>query len=196
MDRWRLARDPLLALRQGDPEPFEQFVRLHATTLISFFRQRGAAPSRSEDLAQEVFLKLFQGAERYQAEERFNSYCFRVARNVWIDACRRGANRPERPAQDGSGEALEPRAPALDPAAGLEALEEETHLRRLLATLPDAHREVFELAVLGELTYREIADLLGLPVGTVKSRMFYSVRRLRQAFEARRGAPHVERRAP
>jgi len=182
MDRWNLPRDPLLALQEGDPAPFEDFVRSHARTLIAFFRQRGASPGRSEDLAQEVFLKLYQGAARYRPEERFPSYCFRVARNAWIDECRRAGVRPEL----GSGAAEEglpdPPAEPEDPTHGLVLEEEEETLRRLLGTLPETHRAVFELAVLGELGYAEISALLGIPEGTVKSRMFYAVRRLRGAW--------------
>lgn len=183
MDRWNLPRDPLLALQQGDPAPFEQFVRTHARTLIAFFRQRGATPGRAEDLSQEVFLKLYQGATRYRPEERFSSYCFRVARNAWIDECRRNGVRPE-PAASVDESGPEPVAPPVDPGAGLALEEEERALHARLAALPPAHREVFELAVLGELGYAEIGALLGIPEGTVKSRMFYAVRRLRVAWEA------------
>ena len=64
--------------------PFEDFVRVHARTVVAFFRQQGASLARAEDLAQEVFLKLYQSAERYEAKERFAAYYFRLARNVWI----------------------------------------------------------------------------------------------------------------
>ena len=186
MDRWQLPIDPLLALQHGDSAPFESFVRTHARTMMAFFQQRGAPPSRLEDLAQEVFLRLHQGAARYRPEERFSSYCFRVARNVWIDECRRAGVRPEL-ARGGDEEeaALEPVAPPVDPLAGLVEGEESEAVTRLLATLPEAHRAVFELAVLGELSYGEIGRLLDIPVGTVKSRMFYAVRRLRDELEAR-----------
>jgi len=187
MDRWHLTTDPLLALQRGDPAPFESFVRSHARTMMAFFQQRGASAARLEDLAQEVFLRLHQGAARYRPEERFSSYCFRVARNVWIDECRRAGVRPQL-AAGGEGEdeeRHEPVAPAVDPLAGLVQGEEEAGVARLLATLPESHRAVFELAVLGELSYGEIARLLAIPVGTVKSRMFYAVRRLREELEAR-----------
>lgn len=189
MDRWQLPIDPLLALQHGNPAPFESFVRSHARTMMAFFQQRGAAPARLEDLAQEVFLRLHQGAARYRPEERFSSYCFRVARNVWIDECRRAGVRPElaRGGEQESEEAREPVAPPVDPLAGLVEGEEQAAVARLLATLPASHREVFELAVLGELSYGEIGALLSIPVGTVKSRMFYAVRRLREELEARGG---------
>jgi len=187
MDRWQLPIDPLLALQQGDPAPFESFVRTHARTMMAFFQQRGAVPARLEDLSQEVFLRLHQGAPRYQAAERFSSYCFRIARNVWIDECRRAGVRPERArgGEEDELEAPEPVAAPVDPLAGLVEDEEQAAVTRLLAELPESHRKVFELAVLGELSYGEIAALLAIPVGTVKSRMFYAVRRLREELAAR-----------
>jgi RNA polymerase sigma-70 factor (ECF subfamily) len=185
MDRWQLPCDPLLALQQGDPEPFESFVRLHARTMMAFFRQRGAPSARCEDLAQEVFLKLHQGAPRYRPEERFSSYCFRIARNVWIDECRRVGVRQELAQGGEGGDELVPFAPPVDPTAGLIEAEESASVLRLLATLPESHRVVFELAVLFELGYGEIAMRLGIPVGTVKSRMFYAVRRLREELAQR-----------
>jgi RNA polymerase sigma-70 factor (ECF subfamily) len=194
MDRWHFPRDPLLALQQGDPGPFEQLVRAHARTLIAFFRQRGATLGRAEDLTQEVFLKLFRGARRYRSEERFSAFFFRVARNVWIDACRRRgliADSSAGSAPEATDEPDDLPAPPADPAAELMTAEEDRGLRRLLGTLPETHRAVFELAVLGDLGYAEIAALLGIPEGTVKSRMFYAVRRLRLALEERRGEEGV-----
>jgi len=185
MDRWQLPIDPLLALQHGETAPFESFVRSHARTMMAFFQQRGAPPGRLEDLAQEVFLRLHQGAARYRPEERFSSYCFRIARNVWIDECRRVGVRPEL-ARGGEDELeVEPIAPPVDPLASLVEGEESEAVQRLLATLPEAHRAVFELAVLGELSYGEIGAQLSIPLGTVKSRMFYAVRRLRAELDAR-----------
>src|SRR5262245_21334941 len=183
----RPEHDPLIALRAGNPAPFEEFVRAWARNLTAFFCHQGAAPSRAEDLAQETFLKLYQSAGRYRPSERFTAYCFRTARNVWIDECRRSAARvdraPNREAQRASVEVLGVHAA---PGAGLLFEEEERSLRALLGALPAGQRRVLELALLGELTYAEIAALLSIPVGTVKSRMFHAVRRLRGAWEEKR----------
>jgi RNA polymerase sigma-70 factor (ECF subfamily) len=179
MDR-NLPRDPLLALREGDPGPFEELVRTHARTLVSFFRQRGTSLGRAEDLTQEVFLKLFRSAERYQPEERFEAFLFRVARNAWIDECRRRGVRPEAESTAGAEDELV--AQPDDPLARVASAEEGARLLALIAALGEPHRAVFELAVLGDLGYEEIARVLGIPEGTVKSRMFYAVRRLRQAW--------------
>lgn len=190
MTDWDLPEDPLAALLAGEPGPFEAFVESHAPTFFAYFRRQGADRDRAEDLCQEVFLRLYHHAARYRPEERFQAFCFRVARNVWIDDQRRRAARP-RPgslalvdgaaAGDGAEGVLKgPSAPG-DPAARSAIREEGERLRAALRTLGEHHRAVFELGVIQELSYAEIAAELEIPVGTVKSRMFHAVRRLREA---------------
>jgi RNA polymerase sigma-70 factor (ECF subfamily) len=188
MTDWELPEDPLAALSAGEPGPFEAFVVSHAQTFFAYFRRQGADRDRAQDLCQEVFLRLYHHAARYRPEERFQSYCFRVARNVWIDDQRRSAARP-RPgslalldgAGDGEHSVLKGPSPAGDPAARSALHEESERLRAVLRTLAEHHRTVFELGVVQELSYAEIAAVLEIPVGTVKSRMFHAVRKLREA---------------
>ena len=182
MSGWIFPQDPLVALRAGDEAPFQAFVHVHARTMVAYFRQQGVETNRAEDLAQEVFLKLYHCARDYEPRERFPSFCFRVARNVWIDDCRR-ANRALGSA---TGEEALTTGRWHDPGAGLQLAEEEQSLQTLLQELPGSHRRVFELVLLGELTYAEIGAQLSIPAGTVKSRMFHAVRRLRRAWERKR----------
>jgi len=173
----RFERDPLVALRSGDPLPFEAFVRAWTRKLVAYFHHQGASTSRAEDLAQEVFLRLYRSAARYRPRERFSAYCYRAARNLWIDECRRTTARA-----DGSRARSEERVPLeslgvhVAPDKALLVAEEDGNLQRLLGELPSGQRAVFEL------TYPEIGALLEIPVGTVKSRMFHAVRRLRSAW--------------
>lgn len=199
MGDWNLTSDPLEALREGDPRPFEAFVRSHARLLVAWFRRQGAGLHRAEDLTQDVFFKLHSNAARYVARERFGAYCMRVVRNLWIDDCRRRGARPatlsldgEAGGSDGDGsgrslaEALAPGAvrqgptPALQPARRAENREADAALQLALQSLSPAHREAFDLAVLEGLAYPDISALLNVPVGTVKSRVFYALRRLRE----------------
>lgn len=183
----RPERDPLVALCAGDPGPFEEFVRAWTRNLTAFFCRQGAALGHAEDLTQETFLKLYKSAGRYRARERFTAYCFRTARNVWIDECRRSATRAEQaPAREMALAPVEIIAVQHDPCAGLIFAEEERDLRALLDGLPPGQRRVLELALLAELGYAEIAALLAIPIGTVKSRMFHALRRLRGAREEER----------
>jgi len=199
MADWDLPQDPLLALREGDPGPFEGFVRSHARLLFTFFRRLGAGSHRAEDLTQETFLKLHENAHRYQPKERFAAFCHRVARNVWIDHRRReGARprgvpidaegRPEAHRSDGRPHAVRQGSghgpsPLPGPLEHSSREEQDRRLRAAVSRLGEPHRAVFELAVIDELTYTEIGSLLDIPVGTVKSRMFHAVRKLRAALE-------------
>jgi RNA polymerase sigma-70 factor (ECF subfamily) len=189
-EAWDSGRDPLEALRDGDPGPFEAFVRAESPTFAAFFLRLGAGRTEAEDLTQDVFLRLFRHAASYQAQDRFTAFAFRTARNAWIDHGRRRAVRPS-PAAGGESDEREPgpadRAPG--PAEALERGEEARRVSAALAGLAEPHRLVFELGVLQGLAYAEIAAALAIPVGTVKSRMHHAVRKLRAALgEAEGGA--------
>lgn len=185
MDARDLEPDPLVALQNGDPAPFEAWVSRDAASFLAFFRRLGATRAESEDLAQEVFLKVFRNKEHYQPTGRFRAYTFRVARNAWIDHRRRGSVRPL--SAGGGDEEENTRPPVLDtaplPDERASRQEQAGRVRDALNQLSEAHRMVFELGVQQELPYSAIAALLSIPEGTVKSRMFHAVRRLRELLE-------------
>lgn len=184
---WNLDTDPLEALRDGDPGPFEAFVPEGLATLTGFFRRKGAGHQAAEDLAQDVLMRLVQHANHYEPRERFGAYVFRVARNAWIDDRRRAGARPVLGAlggDDPDGPARpEPRDPAASATRPAELADEADRVQRAVVQLSEAHREVFELGVVQELPYAEIGALLEIPVGTVKSRMFHALRALRGLLE-------------
>jgi RNA polymerase sigma-70 factor (ECF subfamily) len=187
---WDAETDPLAALREGDPGPYEAFVRAEAGAFLGFFRRLGAGRHEAEDLVQETFLKMFHAASRYQPRERFTAYAFRVARNAWIDRQRRRGSRPPLAADGGEDvPAREPASPGReDPFEYAVRDEEAERLRAAMVLLPETHRSVFELGAMQGMAYAEIGELLGVPVGTVKSRMFHAVRKLRAALEEESGA--------
>jgi RNA polymerase sigma-70 factor (ECF subfamily) len=179
---WTGTPDPLSALSQGDPEPFERFVKLETPTFLGFFRRLGARGDDAEDLTQDLFLRLVRHRERYRAGDRFEAYCFRVARNAWVDFERRRAVRPKPVDPEGEGAAEPGTSTSSDTWPTI--ADEARRLLDGLALLPSAQREVFELAVVQERPYAEVGELLGIPVGTVKSRMFHAARKLREYVEA------------
>ncbi len=177
---WDHDRDPLVALSHGQPGLFEAFVRSEATTLIGFFQRLGESRVEAEDLTQEVFLKLYRHAASYQPQGTFEAFAMRIARNGWIDRRRRDAARVS--ARAGSAldaEPAEPTAPRAEPERRLLRREARASLARALARLSANHALIFEMAVVQALPYPEIARELGIPVGTVKSRVFHALRYLR-----------------
>jgi RNA polymerase sigma-70 factor (ECF subfamily) len=188
---WESDRDPLAALRVGNPALFEEFVRTEAVTIIGFFRRQGAERAEAEDLAQEVFVKLFRSAPNYQHRGAFASFALRVARNAWVDRRRRqAASPPTRSLSEPSASDAEARlareglvSRERDVADGLGEREEARRLLDALRMLPAAHAIVFELAVIQGWPYADIAAEVDIPIGTVKSRVFNAVRKLREALE-------------
>lgn len=177
---WDDGLDPLSALRDGDPGRFEAFVRSETGSFVGFFLRQGAERAEAEDLTQEVFLRLFRSAKQYDARDRFGAFTWRVARNAWIDRNRRRVLRGEGGEdEDGrfGGDVPDDHEGVLD---GLERNEEVGKVHGALAKLSQSHRLVFELGVVQELPYATISDMLEVPVGTIKSRMFHAVRRLRE----------------
>jgi RNA polymerase sigma-70 factor (ECF subfamily) len=191
---WEGERDPLAALRRGEPALFEAFVEREAATLIGFFGRLGAARDEAEDLAQDVFLKLYRHADTYEPRSAFTAFALRVARNAWIDRRRRRAALPPTRSMHapeyGEGEGLEADLAAdpsveggADPGRRSVLRDEGFALARALRTLSPNHALIFELAVVQRRPYAEIASELGIPVGTVKSRVFNALRRLRGLLE-------------
>ncbi|MEZ6017465.1 MAG: sigma-70 family RNA polymerase sigma factor [Planctomycetota bacterium] len=179
--------DPLAALAEGDPAPFEAFVTTETPHLLAFFHHLGARRMEAEDLVQDTFLKLFQSSDHYRPDGRFRGYAYRIARNAWIDRARRQAHSPLREERESNGGPRQPSAleatidrSVPDPPTALERREGRSQLMAALAALPEAQRLAFELGVVRELPYVEVATALEVPVGTVKSRVFHAVRRLRE----------------
>ena len=160
-----------------DRDAFAVLVRRHQKMLLNFFARSGVQYD-CEDLVQQTFLRLYRYRERYVATAKFTTFLFLLARQVWIDELRR-RTRHERLVD---GLAAEPPPEQVAPAAGASA-SGGMDLERALAALPEGLRHVVELGVYQELPYAEVAEILGIPVGTVKSRMFNALARMRAFME-------------
>ena len=172
------SEDLLVRFQAGDAAAFDQLVSEMAPRLKGYFLRQGAQNATAEDLTQLVFVRVFQARKRYQPSGRLDAYLLRIAHNLWIDSRRRkrfltgGDDLPD----------------AVDPAPGPEADavagDRAAVLHAALERLPADTRELLELAVLQRLPYLEVAEILDIPVGTVKSRVYYSLRKLREHLPA------------
>ena len=184
---WEAERDPLVALQNGDPGLFEAFVASEVPTFLAFFIHLGADRTDAEDLTQELFVKLYRSAPHYEPRSAFSAYALRVARNAWIDRRRRAGVRPRGASLDDpeAGAALMAglASPAADALAIASLAEDRRRLVAAVAKLPRAHAAVFELAVVQGQPYADVAAALSIPVGTVKSRVFNCLRKLRALLE-------------
>jgi RNA polymerase sigma-70 factor (ECF subfamily) len=182
--------DLLANYRDGDVGAFRQLVDLFRDRMVQFFYRLCWDRDRAEDLAQDLFLKLLLGARRYRPEGRMTTFVYRVATNLWIDHYRQQRPRPRFYSFDQAvlpeSEIDTPQSAgaSVTPIQQLADSEEKAAMRRALESLTEPHRLVFELAVYQERPYGEISDLLGIPVGTVKSRMHNAVQALKQMLGA------------
>lgn len=168
----------MLRARDGDREAFAALVRRHEKMLLNFFARSGVQYD-CEDLVQQTFLRLYRYRERYVPTAKFTTFLFLLARQVWIDELRR-RKRQERLIE---GLAAEPLPEHVAPVAAESGAAGGMDLERALAALPEGMRQVVELGVYQDLPYAEIAEILKIPVGTVKSRMFNALSRLRTFLE-------------
>lgn len=186
---WQSLDDAALMaqLQKGKRAAFDQIVSRHERSLINFFYHLSWNRSTSEDCAQEVFLRLYSHSETYQPQAKFTTFLFRIARNLWIDRIRseQSRGRPvslEAPAgAEADGRPLRDRLPggSSTPVDILARRETEQALHDAIERLPEEQRLVVVLSEIQGLKYQEIAEILSIPVGTVKSRMHVAMEKLR-----------------
>jgi RNA polymerase sigma-70 factor (ECF subfamily) len=140
--------------------------------LLRYFRRLGADAHAAEDHAQETLLRVYRYRHAYRARGRWSAFLFTVARRVFLDARRRRRPSPVGAVEDRTQE---------DPREGHD---ERLDLAQAVRALPDHLRGVVEIAGVRGLSYARTADLLGIPVGTVKSRMHAAMARLRERMGA------------
>lgn len=166
----------LLAIAtRRDRQAFGVLFTRFAPRLKSWFMRAGTPADRAEDLAQETMLAVWRRADSFDpARAGVATWIFTIARNQRIDAFRR-QTRPEPDADDPS---MAPPEPLL-PDAALDAAQDEARIRAALATLPAEQAEVVHLAFYEDRPHAEIERALGIPLGTVKSRLRLAMGRLR-----------------
>lgn len=176
----------MAALRAGELGAFNALVARHQRSLINYFYHLCWDRQGAEDCAQEVFLRIYSHLGSYEPQAKFTTFLFRIARNLWIDRVRTAAvhGKPlslEAPSGREGG-ALQDRiaSRAQGPVEILAREEQQQALRRAIDQLPDEQKAVVILSEIQGLKYQDIGEILGVPVGTVKSRMHTAMDRLKE----------------
>jgi RNA polymerase sigma-70 factor (ECF subfamily) len=180
-DLRELADEDLMQLvRDGDARAFEAIFDRHGGVAFSLAYRMCGRRAMAEDVVQEAFLSLWRSGARYdRARGSVRTWVLGVVHNRAIDALRRGVVRDRLGIAD---ESLAERLPSPD-RTDVEAVRREAarEVRDALGTLPDEQRQVIELAYFGGFTHSQIAEMLSLPIGTVKGRMRLGLTKLRLA---------------
>jgi RNA polymerase sigma-70 factor (ECF subfamily) len=183
--------DLLVRFCRGEAEAFGMLVRRYERELFGYLRRYLGEGSLAEDVFQNTFLQLYLKSGQYEAGRPVRPWLYTIATHQAIDALRRNSRHQavslEQRRDEGADgevrtllEALEGRGPGpLELAAEGERRE---RVRASVDRLPDFLRQVLVLAYYQGLKYREIADVLGIPVGTVKSRLHAALVKLQEAW--------------
>lgn len=176
----------IAAYRGGDSAAFEALLRRYRRPLFNFVLRSVGDRGRAEELYQDVWMKIIERCGDFRGDAKFSTWLYAIARNVCVDHQRKMRYRAHDSldtTQPGSGQTAGERI--ANPGPSAEQLAMGTLLKDRIANavqaLPDDQREVFLLRQLQGLAFHEIADVVGVPLNTVKSRMRYALERLQHA---------------
>src|SRR5256884_2000831 len=158
----------------GRETSFEELVRRYQRPIAAYVYRMVGDYDSALDLTQEVFIKVYNSLARYRSEFKFSTWIYKIAHNAAIDHLRRHAVRGQALV---AGEDCERREVALKslrltPEQESEKKERCSEIEAVVQTLPAGYRELIVLRHSHDLSYDEIAEVTGLPLGTVKNRLF------------------------
>jgi len=160
-------------VREGQVEKLAVLFERHHVSLYNFFLRLTGSRSLSEDLVQDVFYRILNYRHTFKGQSKFTTWMYQIARNAHIDFLRK--KKEELPLEDQWDESI---SPEQSPGEKLERGQDISLMREALAKLPLKKREVLILSRYQDLKYKEIAELLGCQIGTVKAHVHRAVKEL------------------
>jgi len=176
----------MLKVKGGDAESFDILLRRYRMPLVSFLVRMVRDQALAEDLAQEVFLRVYQSRHRYQPEARFTTWLYRIATNLALNAIRdRKPVAAPIESEEGERESETARLPDGRPTAEQQMMESDRAriIREALGQLPENQRAAVILHKYQNVDYRQISKILGVSESAVKSLLFRAYESLRARLE-------------
>ncbi|MCS7080192.1 MAG: sigma-70 family RNA polymerase sigma factor [Chloracidobacterium sp.] len=183
----------LRAFQQGDEQAFARLYQRHRTAVYRFLARRLSSPARAEELCQDVFVALVEHAASWRGESSVKTYLYRIAFNRLVSEARRSEHRLTATPPTTADKATMPvhHEPVSDerPDVQFESKERTRLVREALTLLPPEFRDTLVMKEYDGLSCEEIADITGVAVGTVKSRLFRAKLELKRHLTARLSSP-------
>lgn len=182
--------------REGDPQALRVLMERYAGELHGFLTRLVGSRAGADDVFQEAFLQVHLSADAFDSERRFRPWLYTIAANKGRDFIRRQRRRAavslDAPVHSGGDAALVDLIAGDDqsPSTPMEELDERAVIKQVIDDMPPHFREILLLSYFQKLSYAQIADSLGIPLGTVKSRLHAAVASFAQSWKlasARRG---------
>ena len=158
----------------GDNAAFAELVRRHQGKVRGLLLRLTANPTLADDLGQEVFLRAYRGLVGFEGRSRFSTWIYRIAYNVFLNHQTRSRELTALP------QTFETHTPAPDTELSPSRYDLRRDLAAAIATLPERYRAVVTLYYLEDVSYPEIAEVLDLPLGTVKTHLHRAKKLLRE----------------
>ena len=162
--------------QQGDRNAFSELVHQHRMSVVNVIYRMCGEVGLAEDMAQETFIRAWQKLPNYKPRSPFRNWLFRIATNATLDVLRR-----ERETVD--IDSYQMMGSNRGPEAALEVKDRAKIVQQAVLSLPPSSRGVLVLREYEGLSYKEISETLGIPIGTVMSRLNYARRRLTEELE-------------
>src|SRR5690348_2930197 len=163
---------------------FEELVRRYQRPISAYVYRMVGDYDAALDLTQEIFIKVYSSLRRYRSEFKFSTWIYKIAHNSAVDHLRRTATREQSLISGTESESFELpiESSRLSPEQESERKERRGEIESVIRTLPGNYRELIILRHSQDLTYEEIVEVTGLPLGTVKNRLFRAREMMRQQF--------------
>lgn len=177
-------RDLVASAVNGVEGSFEEIVRRYQRPISAYVYRMVGNYESALDLTQEIFIKVYSSLRRYRSEFKFSTWIYKIAHNSAVDHLRRNATREQSIIAGPEGDQFELpiESGRLSPEQESERKERRTEIEGVVRTLPANYRELIILRHSQDLTYEEIVEVTGLPLGTVKNRLFRAREMMRQQF--------------
>ena len=180
-------RDLVATATTGVEGGFEELVRRYQRPISAYVYRMVGDYEAALDLTQEIFIKVYGSLARYRSEFKFSTWIYKIAHNSAVDHLRRNAGRERSLSSGIEGDQYELpiESGSLSPEQESERRERRLEIEAVVRSLPNAYRELIVLRHSQDLTYEEIVEVTGLPLGTVKNRLFRAREMMRQQFIGR-----------
>lgn len=177
-------RELVATANRGLEGSFEELVRRYQRPISAYVYRMVGDYEAALDLTQEIFIKVYSSLARYRSEFKFSTWIYKIAHNAAIDHLRRNAGREWSLNGSATDESFELPVESSNPTPEQESERKERKLEieSVVRALPSAYRELIILRHAQDLTYEEIVEVTGLPLGTVKNRLFRAREMMRPQF--------------
>jgi RNA polymerase sigma-70 factor, ECF subfamily len=168
----------------GAEGSFEELVRRYQRPISAYVYRMVGNYESALDLTQEIFIKVYSSLSRYRSEFKFSTWIYKIAHNAAVDHLRRTATREQSLVVGPEGDQfdLPIESKRLSPEQESERRERRIEIETVVRALPANYRELIILRHSQDLSYEEIVEVTGLPLGTVKNRLFRARELMRQQF--------------